>query len=240
MAITVTNLAKVNDLTDGTSITTGSLSPTANTSIIVTCWNQNGSADASSPQPTISNTFSPSLSFTLVDSLNGETNSYDRQTTWWAPTGATPGSGTITFDTGAATQVNWSWIVDQVAGGDNSALIVQSAKNNAASTGLTITLAAFSDVNNSTYGVAGGNNDTGTTTPGSGFTELADITHTDAGWGIRTSEWKVANDTTVDFTFSATVRNEGIAMELKIAPSVSGSIVTVILNQYLMDVGTLS
>jgi len=229
MAITITNLTSGNDTAPSplTEATTASISPSANAVIIVSCWNQDGGLETPPQKPTVSG-----LSFSFTE-INTRVETYDRITSWWAPTGGSPGSGTITFDTTGQDQENFSWIIDQVTGSDTSTPIVQNVAadgGDASGTSLSITLAAFSDVNNGTYGAFGGSNDTGNCTPGSGFAELADITHTDAGYGIRATEWRNDNDTSVDITYSASVRREGIAMEIKVAAA--GTKIPIFMNQY--------
>jgi len=121
MAITVTNQTADNDITQGFTGTTASISPTANTILIATCWNQ--PVTGGPAEPTISDSFSPNLTWTRI---NGTSEHEDRIVSWWAPTGSTPGSGTITFTVVTIEAYNFSWIVDQISSADNSAPIVQS------------------------------------------------------------------------------------------------------------------
>jgi len=226
MTITVTNLISAVSTVGGTSVETASISPSANATLIANCWNSNGSGDDSSGVATI---VGLSLSWTLV---RNPVEAYDRQSMWVASTGSSPGSGTITFDTGAQSQANFSWIIDQVTSADNASPVVQSVQDVQGTTGTshTITLAAFASSENGTYGAFGGSNDNSTSTPGTGFAELADINHTNSGYGVRMTEWRNDNDTTVDVSYSGSVFRTGIAIELKVAAA--GTVIPIFMNLY--------
>lgn len=139
----------------------------------------------------------------------------------------TPTAGALTMDYAGVSQLRtgWSWseYSGVNSGGTNgSAAIVQSATNQvtngASATGITVTLAAFSNVNNATYGGVryGNNSSTDNLQPGSGFTLLGIA----AGSASYQSEYKLSNDTSVDWTWnSGNFFSQAIAVEIAVAPS---------------------
>lgn len=155
---------------------------------------------------------------TWVEIANDITADGDLRITLFRAMGSSPSSGTVTFTcSNSASNAEWSIVqFDNVdtSGTNGSGAIVQSAKNKASSgTSLTVTLGAFSDANNATYG-AFGIQANETHTPGSGFTELHDqASPTEAG-SVGT-QWRAENDTTVDMSWTSSVNNAGIAVEIK-------------------------
>jgi len=126
----------------------------------------------------------------------------------------TTGSVTITY---ASAQDSLRWSVVEFLNVDTATNqgVVQSAKTSSAgATSLSVTLSAFGNSNNATYGAFATNGSAGIT-PGSGFTEMHDVV---SGGNLET-EWKTANDTGVDAsdTLSTSVAWGGIALEIKAA-----------------------
>jgi hypothetical protein len=127
-------------------------------------------------------------------------------------------SGTVTIDYGGQTITDCSWTfisVDGAAttGTNGSGAIIQSATTNfSAQTSGTVTLSAFANAANATFGGFAINNNV-TITAGSGFTIVNQP-------GISSSraaiEWKTANDTSVDATWTSST---GAAVAVEIAPA---------------------
>jgi hypothetical protein len=118
------------------------------------------------------------------------------------------------FDFGGQVQDNMLASVDYWQQIHSSGQVVQSATNRAdSSASITVTLAAFSDVNNPTYQVTGLAQTTESLTVGAGF-------NFGAGQSVTTvalvqSEVQQANDTTADQTVVSPAAIAAIAVELK-------------------------
>jgi len=140
----------------------------------------------------------------------------------------TPTSGALTFTpngTGNPSRCNWT--VSQltnidITGSDGANAVVQTATNTAASANtLTVTLGAFADSGNATYGSTYSDGPNGITV-GSGFSELGKTLDGTAGIGIQ-DEFKATNDTSVDWSYGDTTTELGFAAEIKfVAPSDGG------------------
>ena len=199
MAITKTDIDSGSDTSTGDTATTSSVTPTANRLQLLSVVGHPVGANAT---PTVTGC---GLTWVQV-----EHNSFDGAgsgdgLTVFRALGASPTTGALTIDFAAA-QVTILWAWSEFAGvnttGTNgSGAVINSAQ--AAGTGLTstVTLGAFSSVNNGTYG-ASVVADTGrTSTAGSGFTEIHEVAEVVAGTTLQT-EWRTSNDTTVDNTWS--------------------------------------
>lgn len=129
-------------------------------------------------------------------------------------------TGTLGIDFGGQTQTSDIWILEEIASGfDATTPIVQAANaySMSAVTSITATLAAFGSANNATYGCFGVSNGTRDPSPGSGFATITPfVTSAEAGVGLET-EFRVDNDTTVDFTFGSDSELGCIGVEIKAA-----------------------
>jgi len=224
MAIAVTNLTSGSDTDGNSTASTASVTPTGNRLILLSVSSRTGI----STQPNTPTATGNGLTWVQINTIYWDTDSSSRKTTTlFRAMGASPSSGAISIDFGGQNQTDVLWSVDEVSGMDTSGTngsgaIVQSVTNIDEVSGggtITVTLAAFSDTNNGTFGIFGA--DTNTTigvplgTVGSGFTLLAQPANT---FEIL-SEWKSTNDTTVDATFNSAAGGKmgGIAIEIKIA-----------------------
>jgi hypothetical protein len=219
MAVTATHLTTAQNGSAATSYTTASISPTANRLVLVAVGHQVSSGTVNTP--TISGA---GMTWTQVATKISSKGTLRRLTVFRALS-ASPGSGALTIDLGGQSQIRCGWSIAEFdgidTGGTNGAdAIVQSASNdvtdNASTTSLTVTLSAFSHVDNATYGAIrfGGSSNTDALTFGSGFTQLGIIN----GSASYQSQFKASNDTTVDWTYNNTAwYNQGIAIELKAA-----------------------
>ena len=82
-----------------------------------------------------------------------------------------------------------------------------------AATSLTLTLSAFSHANNQAFAVFAQTGANGATTPGSGVTEVHDISAFFGDGALQTS-YGAANDTTIDASTAFTDAWQGIAVEV--------------------------
>ena len=225
MAISASNLTTGNDVDGGSSSTTASVSPTSNNLVLLTITSRTG-ITANPNQPTATGL---GLTWVAVNSVVYDTTSSSRKriTTLRALGTVTP--GTITIDFGGQNQTHVYWSVDQVSGIDTSGTngsgaIVQSATNKdetpiAADGTLTVTLAAFGNTNNGTFGAFAADPGEGLITVGSGFSVLGTVSTTTINLA---TEWRGGNDTTVtaiNDTTTLTAAIGGIAIEIKAAAS---------------------
>jgi len=212
MAVVGSNLTSGSDTDSGTTATTASVSPTSNNLILLGIVNTDSGA-----APTISGL---GLTWVQIDSSTFNVTSQDRRINLFRALGTvTPGTVTITFGSGTQ-DIRWS--MGQFSGIDTggtngSGAIVQSAKNvsETAATSWTVTLGAFSNVDNGAYGCFGASGSDGATV-GSGFTLLSTAGGDPDNTNL-TSEWRADNDTSVDYSQTNSHRMGGIAVEIKAA-----------------------
>ena len=221
MTVSHTLLTEGSDETNGTEYTTDSISPSADHLLVVDIGADAAAAN-DNVQPTLSGC---GVTWVVVQSLPGvgaDGPSYERQTMFRAMGTPTTGVLTITF---SATQQAVIWSVCEkgnvdTGGTDGSAAVVQSATGTSTGTTCTVTLAAFSNINNATHGAFNREGETtgATQTPGTGFTEETDIEADLTGgyYSYLHTEYRNDNDTTVDSTASdAMDGTTGIAIEIK-------------------------
>lgn len=207
---TVTNLYTRDHAANNTSYTSDSVSFVAGRVYLLSI---SSNAAGTSPVPTLSGTGSWTQIATAA-AASGR-----RITVWrWAP--GSPASGTITYDFAGNTQNNASVSIEECRtdnGGTNGAdAIVQSATNNndAGSNTMSVTLAAFASATNGTVAFFANNNGATATTPGTGFTELADF-RVSGESSRHYVEWRADNDTSADATTTGNPAWVGVAVELK-------------------------
>lgn len=208
MAVAANHLLTGGDTSTLTTYTTASISPTTGRLVLLWVYTRN-------PSSVPTTVTGAGLTWVLV--TNGSTGTQDTLSCFRAMGTASAGALTITFP-GSINGACWS-IVEysgtDTSGTNGSGAIVQSvyANNAGAGAGVTVTLAAFSDVNNAT---AGGFSAQGayTLTAGSGFTISGQTTVLTPNQTIA-SEFKATNDTTVDISGTSDAYN-GIAVEIKV------------------------
>jgi len=207
--VTATNLT-TGSASSGTSANTASISPSGNKLIIVTVANyKSGTANT----PTVSG---DGLTFVQIQTTSGQSGTW--KITMFRAMVASPSSGALTIDFGGNNQAaGIHWTVDQfdnvkTTGANGADAVVQSAigTGGGSSTGLTVTLGAFANLLNATYGAV---NAQATISPGSGFSEISEIGGVPTN-GILESEFKDTNDTSVDWTWSSASYGNGIAIEI--------------------------
>lgn len=218
MAVAVANLTTGSDTDGGTSCVTASITPTANSLVLLTVTSRTGiTADPSQPTVTGNGLTWVQIGSTQLDS----TSASRRRVTLLRAMGPAPTAGAITIDFAGQNQTSMTWVVDECAsvdtsGTNGSGAVVQSAVNqNPVDTGvtsLTVTLADFTSTANATYG-GFGNGGEGAMTAGTGFTITAQ-TQVASSNGAA-AEFKATNDTSVDIT-TPTAFIGGIAIEIRV------------------------
>lgn len=219
MAISTTLLTSGSSGTDAASYTTASVTPTANRLQLLAVEVARYTAGPPGAWTVTGN----GLTWVEVARVGIETNgaNYNASLSLFRAMGPAPTAGAITINLNGTTAVSCAWSLVECAGVDTSGTngsgaIVQAASANVnANTALTVTLGAFSSVNNATFACFGASDAAGTPrtyTAGTGFTEIAD---TGVQYSSVTSMFRADNDTTANTTTSASTNIAGIAVELK-------------------------
>ena len=208
--------------TNLSTYTTASISPLPNALITVAVRNHRSSAAIS---PTLSG--GGMTSWTQVTSVDYDpvSGSLGRLTVFRAMSAA-PGSGPITIQFSNSVS-NVDWIVSQWTGVDQSGANgsgaigqIGAARGDAVSF-LSVPLAPFGNPNNVAYGAVGAKLNAGVT-PGSGFTEIAEVTPQEAT--LLEAQW-ATNLNTVSATLTTAKNAALLAIELK-AGAPSGPVVS--------------
>lgn len=216
MALAASNLEISGSATGATSYATGSIAPTGNSLVILAVRNAMAAPTPNTPTATGGGMTTWTQIATLLD------GAATRRMTFFRSLQASPGSGTITIDMAGQSQANCNWAIAQFSGvdigGSNGAnAVVQNASNtaNATNTGITVTLSAFGNTNNMSYGyvVKNGSNDPAI---GSGFTTLGTFNTVN-----RTNHEYKINDASVVWTWGSE-SNVSIAMAIEIKAFAAG------------------
>lgn len=234
MAVAFTNILTTGTDVDATSFVTSSVSLVANRLYILTVASRTGiTVDPNQPTVTgASATWVVPSGGALVGTIVYDTasSSRKRETVFYTMV-TSNSSGALTIDFAGQTQTDFDVLLDEATGTDTSGAngagaIVQclTAKDETGTaTSLTVTLSAFASTNNATFGAFSSSSSTSVHTQGSGFTKL----NTSLNGNIGTlSEWRVDNDTSVDFSVDvASGELGGIALEIKIFSTVGNRFV---------------
>jgi len=219
MEITATNLTHSNG-TSASSATTASISPKKNRLILVSVTHQN-----TTRTPTVSGC---NLTFEEVRSVTTGDMKHTVLRSMGSPT-----DGALTISFGGSVD-RYAYNVDEftqvdTTGANGSGAIVQSASSTGTGTSISVTLSAFSNINNATYGTTalqGQNTTTHDITAGSGFTELGDD-YSDPGEfnNNNQTQYKSTNDTGVDSSWSGTNTASIIGIEIKFGQPFMGMMI---------------
>lgn len=195
--------------TDATSYVTASITPPANSLIIVVVAN---GRTAATTIPTVDGNGISYFGFRGANALGDDGNFF--RISAFRGMSASPTTGTITIDFGATTHQTCAWSVWAVTnvntGGSNgSAAIVQHNANSGDTTGaneiVTVTLAAFADAANATFGAFCTIGNGSALGLGSGFFQIhADVISGDVLQQRMETEWRNDNDTTVTMEVATT------------------------------------
>lgn len=205
--------------TSATSATTASISPAAQQIVIVSVFGRQGGATENIP--TIAGA---GMTWTQINTITADANHC--RITLFRGVSSSPSSGAFTIDFAGQSQTMILWSIDQFGGCDISGTnganaIVQSVVNNiegGTASGLTVTLSAFSNLNNATFGAIGLTSGAVAVTKGANFTE---ITNTSNNNGDFEAQWANNNQTSVPWTW-ASADHGGVtaaAIELKAQPA---------------------
>lgn len=170
MAVTVTHLTSSYDNVDRSLYTTASISPTASRWLVLDTFERSAS---DLPSPTVTG-----LSLTWINEASRSSSQIVTVTRFYAWTGTSPGSGTISIDYGAGAVIGAGWAVYEIGGVNLSDPFLQTASTSATSgASVSVTLAAFNKGTNrplicAFHNVVEGS--TPDTTP-SAYTEVADV-----------------------------------------------------------------
>lgn len=243
--VTAVNLTSGSTGSSTSSVTTASVSPTANKLQLLAVHSRNFTGSAP-PAPTVTGC---GLTWVQVATLQHDTGPTSlKRVTLFRAMGASPSTGTLTIDFAGDSQTDVCWSLDEFTGTDTSGTngsgaIVQTvtAKDETGSaTSITATLAAFGSVNNATYGAFAHVAPTNgvTASAGSGFTALASPLDTVIG---LITEFKTTNDTTVDGSLSGSSFELGmIASEIKAAAAgVTGTLSSTLSGATMSASGTV-
>lgn len=222
-AVTQAALTSGADAVNATSRVTASVAPTANRLQLLAIHADWAVSQATSPALTITGN---GLTWVLIAARNFGPDGAN----WWdtlylyRAMGTSPSAGTITINAGAITMDSTAWALSEfggvpVSGTNGSEAVVQNATNFATTaSNLTVTLAAFNNVNNPTYccfGASDADQVPRTFTPGTGFIEIHDI---GAQYAAIGTQWRTDSDTSADTTASAVSSSiAGIAIEIRAA-----------------------
>jgi hypothetical protein len=223
MAITSANLTSGQDTDGNSTAAVSSITTHANklALLAVTC-RTNITVDSNTPTITDSN-----RTWTQVGNILWDTTSASRKrVTLFRCLSGSDVTGSATIDYGGQNQTNIIHAINEFDGVDTSGTngsgaIVQAVTNKdetATNTSFTVTLAAFGNVNNATYGAIAQDNISTTLVIGSGFTQMYNVN--DAANINLLTEFKASNDTTVDASQSQAAMFGGIAVEIKAAAGV--------------------
>lgn len=219
MAVAATTLTSGSDATGVTSKSTASVTLTTNRFYLLTVTTRTDAND-----PNHATATSTGAIWVEVNSNNYDNTGSQKRTTVLRTMVSSNQTGAITIDFAGQTQSDVVWTLDEFTGMDTtgsngSGAVVQSAVNQDTSgtgTTLTTTLASFSSTNNATWCACSIGNGTGTSTAGTGFSKVSE-NNTASNLRLMT-EFKNTNDTTADYTSSASCELGGIAIEIKSAP----------------------
>ena len=213
-----TLLEASSNMTNQTVYTTGSVTPAANSLIIVAVTQSSSIAHAA---PTLSGN-----NLTYVE-ISGATTEFDviatplKRITLFRAMGASPSAGAITI-TFANAQSRALWSIHQftnvdTSGTNGSGAVVQAANNRGDGvTSLIVTLGTLGAADNATFG-AFSHAASADTTAGTGFAELSDINPAEAQ-SLQT-EWQNPHnsDTTVDASWASSDAG-AVAIEIVVVP----------------------
>lgn len=197
--------------TFGTSNTTSSISPTANSLLIVSAGV--GTGGSVSRTLSISDTLSGTGSWNQAFILKNNSDTF-LTAIFWAFAGSSPGSGTITV-TASAGMARWCIAVHEITGADTSTPVLQSKTGSNASTSLSLTLDSTPLTPSVVFGTVTDRVGNGATA-GSGFTETADFSSGGGGNAYMQTQYKNGSATTTcDWSDLNTLNNTAVAIEIQ-------------------------
>lgn len=211
--ITATHMADVADSVDRSTYTTSTYTPgAAGRLVLISITHRSGAggtADSGTP------TGACITGATLVSSIGLPPSGVIKTEVWRAL--STSSAGTISIPTGSNTLCIAH--VTEFTGVDTTTNygVVQNATNSgSATTALSVTLAAFGNTANATFGAFGGSNSL-TKTPKAGWTELHDDIAPGGEFSDLETQFIATNDTNPQATFPSNAAFGAVGIELKAA-----------------------
>jgi hypothetical protein len=222
MAIsTPTVLTQLGQTTTSATITSASVSPAAN-SLLIVCAGGTHSAGSTLSVAITDALSGGSLTWNDVEHTIGASNSANTVIAW-AICGATPGSGAITA-TWSVSHARRSLFVIQVATGFDTTTPIRQSKVNAQTGGttLTITLDSTPLAGSLVIGAVEHRQGTvATATPGGNFTTLGTQQNAGTGTALHVQYDNASATTAVDWSTLSNVAAAGVAIEIQ-EPTASG------------------
>lgn len=170
MALALTHLTSAGDDANATSYTTASVSPAANSLVVIGIV---GAVSATPPTPTVTGF---TVTFTAVQSSAFDTAGTQRTLfTFYGQMGASPGSGTIGISFGATTMSGCTWSVVQVTGHNTTTPTRFPVESHSTGTSQSATLGALGDTADVALAFVG-SDESVTFTGANGFTILGQAT----------------------------------------------------------------
>lgn len=228
--IVPTLLTEGSGTADTTSYATASITPTANRVLLAFVSSSTTNNTNTEPTTVTGN----GLTWTRVTGVSGNTN--NTSSLWWAPTGATPSAGAVTFGFGVA-QHNVLWKVVEV-NADPAAPVAQARTHAISGANIYVTLDEEVAAGNATFGFASMNSAIVTLTPITGYTEIGtQVTETSPA--IRHAlEWRQSGTVSLGFTGTGTPSKSMIGAEVQAALVQAGSAATGTATLALTAAGT--
>jgi len=220
MAFAITLLNTKIVAAPATTMTSDSVSPSANALLLAVVGCVKGSSGGNPILTTASDTLTGTGAWTLRANISqGDVSGIDNEIgIFTAQAGATPGSGTITVNWTNSSSRNVLYVVE-ITGHDTSAPVTQQQTGVNASATPSITLGATPATDALVFAAVSAYGDTDGITPGAAFTELADA---QAGSSAPNCRLEVEYDvdsaaTTCDWSAVTAINNCCGALEIALA-----------------------
>lgn len=204
---------------DLTSYTTGSITPAVGSIQFLFVSNTRLSA------PTLPTVTGAGRTWTQMSGGTAVSAGDDRRVTGFFAISGAPSTGVLTIDFGGVTQTGCLWSISESTGHSTTGTVVQTATNDRVGvSSITVTLGAFSNVENATIG-AMVKGSSGGTAPGTGYTEIHDVNISSPAPAFEMeSEFRSDNATAVVWNFAGGQNATAIAAEIKATASVQPTI----------------
>lgn len=194
--------------TAGTTITTDSITPTAEALVCVLI-----SAGRSTGPQTPTSVVGNGITYTLAGTVDFATVATPLwRFSVWTGSAAAPTAGTVVVTFPGNQSEGRRWAIFEAE--DVTSVIQIAVDADDTATALSATLGAFTHVNNPTFGLFTAFVSQTWPTPGSGFQHIVDPANNDRMSGF----WRGSNDTTVDMTYATASHAAFIALELEAVP----------------------
>jgi fibronectin-binding autotransporter adhesin len=202
--------------------TSGTISPSANALVLVMVSNTGSVGDTSSKLASnLTSTFAINGSWAIQQVADPGATSRSSIHVWWAVTTSSPGSGTVTINTGASPAASHIAIVEFTGIDTTTPMTGYIGPVGSASATGTLTLTAAPTTADVTYSVAASRNDTNGATAGSGMTLHLNAWHASPSAGLSTQQRTSSTSTSVPYAGLGTVWNSVMAFNVKVASGVT-------------------